>query len=201
MAVRRMAEHGAPGARVFGGSRAWGLLRGLVVALVLVLVPGFASGQIVEFGDVWPQPPGPWVFHEPTDMALDDAGNFYVVDATANRILKLSPTGDLLLQWGSEGNRPGQFSQPEHIAIRGSGNVYVTDGLNHRVQVFTREGGYLGAWGGAGTGPGEFAGPRGVAVDTAGDVYVVDRGNDRVQKFTPAGGFIREWGGPGNGDG
>ncbi|MCL4551944.1 MAG: glycosyltransferase [Candidatus Marsarchaeota archaeon] len=39
-------------------------------------------------------------------------GNIYVADTYNHRIQKLSPEGQPLAQWGSQGNGPGQFNLP-----------------------------------------------------------------------------------------
>ena len=45
----------------------------------------------------------------PTDLAFDEQGNFYVVDAYNQRIVKFDSEGNFLTTWGSEGTGEGQF--------------------------------------------------------------------------------------------
>lgn len=99
-------------------------------------------------------------------MALDAAGNLYVVDWLKDRVLKLAvgtgaPT--VLPITAIEG--------PEGVAVDGEGNVYVADFENGRVIKL------IAATGTQTTAP--FFGlvnPWGVAVDGPGNVYVTDAG-------------------------
>jgi DNA-binding beta-propeller fold protein YncE len=67
-------------------------------------------------------------------VAVDGQGNLYVADMSNHRIQKLSPAGEPLAQWGSQGRGPGQFDHPVGVAVDGQGNLYVADAWNHRVQ-------------------------------------------------------------------
>ncbi|MDQ2914638.1 MAG: hypothetical protein M3T56_15505 [Chloroflexota bacterium] len=70
-------------------------------------------------------------------VAVEATGNVYVVDTGNDRVVKLGPTGQVLLKWGSTGRGDGQFSQPSGITLDGVGNLYVADTGNHRIQKFT----------------------------------------------------------------
>jgi tripartite motif-containing protein 71 len=134
-------------------------------------------------------------------IAISSNGNMYVADTLNNRILKLSPDGNLLSKWGSYGSEDGQFLSPEGIAVAPDGSVYVADSDLNRIQKFTPEGSFLTSWGEYGSDDGQFDYPKGIAVDSNGYVYVADAFNDRVQKFDPDGVLVTKWGsyGPGNG--
>ncbi len=140
-------------------------------------------------------------FSEPAGVALGPDGRLYVADAGLHKVFGFDREGNLLVQWGEEGEGQGQMSSPRGIAVSADGHVYVADTGNHRIQVFDAEGRYLGAWGGRGAGKGEFLSPQGVAVGPDGSLYVADTGNHRVQRLDPQGGFICAWGGEGAGDG
>src|SRR5262245_31773594 len=64
------------------------------------------------------------VLHAPEGVAVDAAGNVYVVD-NDNCVLKFDANGNHLLQWGGAGVGNGQFSNPVGIAVDNSGAVYV----------------------------------------------------------------------------
>jgi DNA-binding beta-propeller fold protein YncE len=132
---------------------------------------------------------GPGEFDHPAAVALNGAGEAYVADTANDRIVKLSPSGAVLAEWGSRGNGDGRFHSPTGIALDAASNVYVIDSLNNRVEVFSPDGHYLEKWGERGIGPGEFSQPTAVAVDCSGDVYVADTNNNRVERFDPVSPF------------
>jgi tripartite motif-containing protein 71 len=132
---------------------------------------------------------GPGEFDHPAAVAIDGAGEIFVADTSNNRIVKLSPSGSLLAQWGERGAADGRFHSPTGIALDSAGNVYVLDSENNRVEVFDSNGHFLEKWGERGIGPGEFSQPTAIAVDCEGDVYVADTNNNRVERFHPVSPF------------
>jgi sugar lactone lactonase YvrE len=122
-------------------------------------------------------------FNHPQAVAVDGGGNAYVADTANNRIVKLSPNGTVLYEWGSRGTADGRFHSPTGVAVDGAGNVYVVDSENNRVEVFGSEGRFLYRWGVRGPGIGDFSQPTAIAVDCQGDVYVADTNNNRLERF------------------
>ena len=129
---------------------------------------------------------GPGEYNRPGALALDAAGDVYVADTANNRIVKLSPEGAPLAEWGSRGSTDGRFRSPTGVAVDAAGRVYVLDGENNRVQVFDAGGRMLEKWGLRGAGLGFFSQPTAIAIGCAGDVYVADTNNNRVERFVPA---------------
>ncbi len=128
-------------------------------------------------------------------LAIDATGNIYVTNHACNCVQKYSPTGELLLTWGSEGTENGQFQQVEGIAINAQGEVYVSEWLSPtRIQKFTADGEYIMQWGGPGSGPGQFYCLDNLAIDTAGNVYAAEYYGNRFQVFTADGQYIAEYG-------
>jgi len=129
----------------------------------------------------------------PAGLAWDPKGTLLVADTHYHRILRYSPEGKLLAEFGGEGTAPGQFIYPTGLALAADGTIFVSEfGGNDRVQVFTPEGKLLRAWGKYGDAEGEFKRPQGLALRGE-RLYVADAANHRVQVFTPEGGFIRAW--------
>lgn len=86
-------------------------------------------------------------FNRVTDVAVAPDGSFFVSDGYRNsRVMKFSPTGTFLMQWGTKGTGPGQFDVPHSIALDQRGKIYVADRQNDRVQIFDGNGRYLGEW-------------------------------------------------------
>jgi peptidylamidoglycolate lyase len=83
-------------------------------------------------------------FNQPTDVAVERDGSFYVSDGYGNsRIIKFSSSGKYLFEWGTKGNKNGEFNIPHGIAIDEKVNVYVADRENNRIQVFDSSGKFL----------------------------------------------------------
>ncbi len=128
-------------------------------------------------------------FLRPRGIALDAAGNVYVVDSGNRRVQKFTPAGTFITEWGEAAAapiQPGQFSDPAGIAVDSAGDVYVTDRTStSRVQKFRLQGGaysYVTEWGSQGTGDAEFDHPTSIDV-CGGNVEVADSGNLRVKRF------------------
>ncbi len=154
----------------------------------------------------WGEGPGPekayWeCCYQPRGVAVASDGIVYVGDTNPGRIMKFTPEGVVLGQWGTSGTDNGQFKSPYGVAMAPDGSVYVGDAGNNRIQKFTSEGTYVGQWGTKGNGDGEFFNPSGVAVGLDGSVYVADFANHRIQKFTSEGVFLTKWGKQGYFDG
>ena len=152
----------------WGRTRAW-----LVVACSLAAVGGWAApAQAVTYS----QQTLPFTgLASSTSVAVDAAGDVFVVDAGNNRVVEL-PAG------GSQQTLPFTgLASPTSVAVDAAGDVFVVDAGNNRVVE-------LPAGGSQQTLPFTgLASPTSVAVDAAGDVFVVDAGNNRVVEL-PAGG-------------
>jgi len=138
-------------------------------------------------------------FDNPSGIAVDGDGNFYVADETGCTIRKMTPSGvvsTLAGKAGSCGAADGKgdsalFNVPSWTAVDRDGNVYVSDYMNFTVRQVTPDGvvttlaGLAGTEGSAnGTGKAAlFNHPDGVAVDSERNVvYVADRNNNTVRR-------------------
>jgi len=146
-------------------------------------------------------------FNLPTGLAADSGGFVYVFDSGTNRVLKLSPEGSLVGEFGSRGTEPGQFNCILDrgticgLALDPAGNLLVIDKGNFRIQKFSPDGLFLASWGSQGSGNGQFVRPIYAAVDAQGNVFVSDDRSARIQKFDSNGEFLLGWGSYGTGDG
>jgi len=128
---------------------------------------------------------GPGEFSHPSAVTVDGAGEVYVADTYNDRIVKLSPAGSVIGEWGSPGTGAGRLNSPNGLAVDAAGRVYVLDSGNNRVEVFDASGDFISSWGSRGVGLGEFSQPSAVAIDCNGDIYVADTNNNRLERFDP----------------
>ena len=116
----------------------------------------------------------------PSGLALDKAGNVYVVDVLNSQVKKYSSDGKFLLGFGQLGDQAGQFSRAKAVAVDDAGNIYVSDGLQAAVQVFDQTGAYIGFVGRKDPADPNsdslFQAPHGMKI-VDGKLYVVDRYN------------------------
>ena len=111
-------------------------------------------------------------FNRVTDVAVAADGSFFVSDGYRNsRVMKFSPTGTFLTQWGTKGSGPGQFDVPHAVALDQRGLVYVADRENDRVQIFDGNGRYMGEWKSK-----DIGRPYSLRFGSDGTAYVADGG-------------------------
>lgn len=159
-------------------------------------------------------------FDHPMGVAVDGAGNIYVMDTSSQTIRLVSPAGIVSTRAGTTGlggradgvGAAARFFYATGIAATSTGTVYVADTGNHALRVMTASGavgtlaGSAGLSGSAdGTGSAAlFAYPAGIALDGSGNVFVADHDNDVIRKITPGGSvttFAGAAGLPGSADG
>ncbi len=132
----------------------------------------------------------------PTAVALDRSGNVYVVEATNNRLLVYSQSGEYQ-------KTLAELKRPISVAVDSNGRILIGnhyDNVNHKgnVEVYDSE---LQLLFKLGTGDGEFSQPIDIGIDGVGKIYVVDRRGDRVKIYNSDGTFFNSFGSSGNGDG
>ncbi|MBC8353739.1 MAG: hypothetical protein H8E66_17205 [Planctomycetes bacterium] len=126
-------------------------------------------------------------FNKPTDVAFGARGEIYVSDGYGNnRIMKFTPNGGFLTQWGKAGDGPGEFNLPHTIVVDRQGRAIVGDRENDRVQVFESNGKLVAVW------PG-FA-PYGLAFDGQEHLFVADGRANKVLQLDDHGKVVNSWG-------
>ena len=148
--------------------------------------------------------------NQPSDVALDGAGNIYIADYGNDRVRMVSPVGGTITTVagnGAEGYAgnggaatSAELDVPAGLALDGAGNLYIADLFNNVIRKVAAATGIITTVAGNGTqgfsGDGglatqaELNQPDGVAVDGAGNVYIADAHNSRVRMVSATSGNI-----------
>ena len=124
-------------------------------------------------------------FSAPAGIAVDAAGNVYVADSGAGKVIRIpatDPTCSTLSDCTSVGTG---LVHPRSVVLDASGNVYIADqGTNLVTKVLATDLTCATAGDCTNVGP-ALSSPEGVAVDANNNVYIADEGNARVL-YVPA---------------
>jgi tripartite motif-containing protein 71 len=117
-------------------STAFSFPKDVAVANGVVYVADTGNNRVVELSALTGAPIRTFGgLHGPEGIAVDAAGNIWVSDTAWNRIVELSPSGSLLLAFGSAGSAHNQFNHPSHLEIS-NGQLFVSDEYNDRIEVY-----------------------------------------------------------------
>ena len=106
------------------------------------------------------------------DIFVAGDGSIFVADGHVNnRILKFSPDGEYLMEWGQAGSGPGEFSTPHALSMDSRGRLVVADRGNNRLQLFDQQGNFLEEWN-------QFGRPSGVTITADDTVYVASQNGE-----------------------
>lgn len=154
----------------------------------------------------------------PTDVAVDSAGNLFIVDQGNNMIREVNATSHIITTVAGTGNRgfagdngpatSASLASPFSIAVDSAGNLFIGDNRNNRIrkvdaatQVITTV---------AGNGDNAFSGdngiatdaslalPTGVEVDSAGNLFIAEFGSNHVREVNAVTHVITTVAGDGN---
>src|SRR6185312_2277000 len=146
----------------------------------------------------------------PAGIALDNAGNIYVVDTQNVRIRKITAATGIITTVAGNGtlgsggdNGPAtsaSMAYPDGVAIDNSGNIYIADTDNGMIRKVTASTGVITTIAGTGyvgssgdNGPATSATlnyPNAVALDGSGNVYIADSANNKIRRITGSTGII-----------
>lgn len=79
-------------------------------------------------------------FVEPIDVAVNSRNEIIVADSGARKIFKFDQNGNLILTFGSHGDKDGQFKVISALCVGKNDEILVAD---HRIQVFNKDGKFL----------------------------------------------------------
>ena len=152
------------------------------IGSLLGAVPVYAQLDLEFVNEWYVEGPPAWVaVHEPT-------GEVFVNINQNHRVVRYSANGDLLLQFGREGENPVGIG----VDAQGNSTIAVSINNNHRVVRYSPFGEVAAEWEGVGE-------PRGIAVDWDGNsvVAVNINQNHRVVKYSLYGEVLGGWAGEG----
>ena len=104
----------------------------------------------------------PGYLNQPTDVIVAPDGSIFVSDGHSGqnmttaeqiaegraagltgRIVKYSPDGEYIMEWGEIGTEHGQFRTPHALEFDSQGRLWVADRGNHRLEIYDQMGNYL----------------------------------------------------------
>ncbi len=116
-------------------------------------------------------------------MAVGPTGNLNVMDTVNQRIVEMTPAGDIVGVCGERDSRPTSFNWPRGLAVDpATGDRWVADTKQSRLQIFpARCGDQKTRLGTKGTGTGEFDWPYSIAIRASDRLaFVADTQNNRI---------------------
>jgi DNA-binding beta-propeller fold protein YncE len=143
-------------------------------------------------------------YNRPHGLRIAPDGSIWTTDVQGHTVMKMSPSGDVLLTLGTRG-QAGNWDEaagthllyePADIAFTQNGDVFIVQGHGRgegRVLRFDKTGKFIKSWGGKGAAPGQFDQPHSILVTADNQLLVADRENRRVQVFDLDGRFIKAW--------
>jgi sugar lactone lactonase YvrE len=146
--------------------------------------------------------------NSPEDVAVDAAGNLFIVDTFNSRIRRVDTNGNITTVAGNGRSGPlgdggpainASLILPDGIVVDRMGNLFVVDTENNRVRRVNTDGTIMTVAGNGSVGFGGDGGravnaslnfPEGIAIDGMGNLFIVDTENSRVRRIDAATGII-----------
>jgi sugar lactone lactonase YvrE len=117
-----------------------------------LIIADHASPGIFEYGSqsgfrrrLNLAPGGPDATVRPVDIVVDRDGSVYVADSDLRRVVKSTPDGGFIADWGSRGPMEQPMLDPRSIAILDGGRILVMDQHLEELWSFDASGRFLGS--------------------------------------------------------
>jgi sugar lactone lactonase YvrE len=117
----------------------------------------------------------------PRGIKVDSENNIWVVEGRADRVIKLSPAGDRLLEIGGFGWSQTQLKDPVQVDVNQQGEIFVADRGRARIAVFDRLGSFLHEI------KDHLKSPSSVATDPDGLLMICDDTTNELGLYLPDG--------------
>ena len=85
-------------------------------------------------GEAWEQ------FGDVLEIGFDGAGNLYVLDRQAERVVVAGPAGEFVREFGRGGEGPGEFEEVHGLAVMRDGRAVVSDSRRLVFHIFQADG-------------------------------------------------------------
>lgn len=128
----------------------------------------------------------------PIGVAVSQAGEVFVADAGAHRVVVFGAEGQYSRAFGRRGKGPGELDRPMHLSIGPDGLLYVAEYDNDRISVFKLDGTFVRHLSVHG-----LDAPGGVAVDQQSTIFIPNFYGHDVLVLGSDGKLLRRLGRPG----
>lgn len=83
--------------------------------------------------------------HDPSSIAMEPEGNFYLADSVSGRIAELNPAGRASQSWSKPAAVDGRWN-PYPIRLGADGNLYVGNSADQQIEKLSVDGRRLASW-------------------------------------------------------
>jgi hypothetical protein len=117
----------------------------------------------------------------PRGIKNDYENNLWLVDGRADKVIKISFTGDKLLEIGGFGYSSLQLKDPTQVDVNIHGEIFIADRGNGRIAIFDRLGSFKKSL------KNHLKSPCGVAIDPDGLIIICDDQTNELGLYTSRG--------------
>lgn len=120
-------------------------------------------------------------FSQPNAVLVAPSGDIFVADGHepekgVARIVKFSPQGRFIKEFGAPGPAPGQMNVPHTMTMDSRGRLFVGDRWNNRIDIYDQDGKLIDVWY-------QFGRPSGVYIGAHDTLYVTDSESRRPEGY------------------